>query len=438
MKQLDDVFHRLIIALERLEAFLEIERFQANANEPMPTTAVGTSRDLHNDDQNVPNRETLLGEVQLQLTALYYQTKLDDKELFLNTQKYFLKDLLQWYGGRGTNIPYNEVDAFVLPIVVALSRQVKSVADIMSVVKKYVATIKCISDYDEHQRFHAVMSGWTAYQIAMERNAQETHDFLDADEDVVLTSHNRSSEVEGYKRLYLALTSMFDQPLPAKVLCRTISTYLPEVTEQVPNATEDNIEKLIADRLRSQFDVQETKNSSCEDNPEVQPSDDRQVAESAYSTDLHNDGDNAPKDNNREELQQTAAITGSPICEQTGIQFQSPDYQVAPDDISQISEETKSNVDDMDSDNRDSFVIDEIQVDSEYIPEEVLNEQGANIPEQTVAKETVESSVSLTEDEAFEGIIESEESISKEKVENEEDSFFARLANKVQNRFSKK
>ena len=51
MKQLDDVFNRLILSLERLEAFLEIERLQGDISNPLSTTAVGTSRDLHNDEK---------------------------------------------------------------------------------------------------------------------------------------------------------------------------------------------------------------------------------------------------------------------------------------------------------------------------------------------------------------------------------------------------
>jgi len=438
MKQLDDVFHRLIIALERLEAFLEIERLKADVNAPMPTTAVGSSRDLHNDTQNIPNKETLLGEVQLQLTALYYQTKFDDRELFNNTQRYFLKDLLQWYGGRGTNIPYNEVDAFVLPIIVSLSRQVKSVADIMLVVKKYVATLKTISDYDEHQRYHAVISGWTAYQIAMERNAQETQAFLDADQDVPLTSHIRSSEAEGYKRLYLALTSMYDQPLPAKVLCRTISTYLPEVTEQLPNLTEDNIDKLIAYRLSNQHDAQLTEILTKDEEISERSSDNPQSAESVNNPDLRKRVMTHRQKTGVDEPQQATVSTDCQVVNQTEIHSQTDECHAISEVRPNISEETKSNIDVMESDSRDSFVIDETQVNTDSHSEEVANEEGVNNLEQPIMHDTIDASSSLIEDGDFDSNLENDESLNQEKRANEEESFFTRLAKNVQNRFSKK
>ena len=124
MKAMDNVFHRMIIALERLERFLEIERKGTAAIE-LQATGIHTSRDLHDDVANPPNRELVLGEVLLDCLALYSQTKLDDEDLFKQTMQYFMPDLLKWYGGRGNNMPYDEVEKYVLPIIIALSRQVE-------------------------------------------------------------------------------------------------------------------------------------------------------------------------------------------------------------------------------------------------------------------------------------------------------------------------
>ena len=51
-KGLDDVFHRAIIALERLEVFL----MMANSNQEqvnITQTGIKTSRDLHDDEKNL-------------------------------------------------------------------------------------------------------------------------------------------------------------------------------------------------------------------------------------------------------------------------------------------------------------------------------------------------------------------------------------------------
>ena len=126
MKLLDDVFHRVIIALERLETFLEIHRNGEDAAK-FATTGMHGARDLHDDQKNPPTLESMLGEVQLQCSALFFQTGFDDEKLFVQTMKYFMPDLLEWYGGRckevaGREIPYDKVEACVLPVIVSLSR----------------------------------------------------------------------------------------------------------------------------------------------------------------------------------------------------------------------------------------------------------------------------------------------------------------------------
>ena len=54
LKMLDDVFHRMIIALERLESFLEYNRNGDDAAK-LSVTGMHSSRDLHDDQKNPPD-----------------------------------------------------------------------------------------------------------------------------------------------------------------------------------------------------------------------------------------------------------------------------------------------------------------------------------------------------------------------------------------------
>ena len=96
LKMLDDVFHNVIIALERLEVFLEKKR---NSSHKSVVTAINTDRDLHDDKSNPPSEEGFHLELHTQCLALYFQTNFDnDKETFDKVVTYFLADLLTWYG----------------------------------------------------------------------------------------------------------------------------------------------------------------------------------------------------------------------------------------------------------------------------------------------------------------------------------------------------
>lgn len=439
IKQLDDVFNRLIISLERLEAFLEIERLQGDISNPLRTTAVGTSRDLHNDEKNIPTRDSFLGEVQLQLTALYYQTKMDDIELFNTTMKYFLKDILQWYGGRSNAVPYNEVDAFILPIIVALNRQVKSVADLMQIVKKYVADIKSISDYNEKERFNAVISGWTAYQIALDRNAQETHQFLESNSDVVLTSHVRANETDGYKRLVLALTTLFDQPLPAKILCRTIKSYLPEVAESFPQISEDNIETIISARLNGDFcdqeahEIENTSNaqdeSPHEDSTPLEDIPNTSTAGHHYRMVIPLSVDNPYE-----------GTPHSDITFEEGKTIENGDTKI--DSSKEASNEkitySNSKIAEQNSDESFHSTLETDKIASAHFETESLSEAlKVTEIEQSLNSSSEESSSFIIEEDVFESDEEPLDSSELDYENKDEESFFARLANKVKSPFSK-
>ena len=250
MKGLDDVFHRTIIALERLETFLEIEKSHEEATHIMQT-AVKTDRDLHDDEKNPPEREGVLAEVQLQCSALYFQTQFDDKELFNKTMQYFLTDLLEWYGGRDEKISYNEVEMYALPIIVSLSRQIGSVIEIMETVKKYVVNLRRIEDYSEEEKEKAVIDGFTAFMRAEHKVHEELHEFEESGTEVTFTVHKRGEAIDGYKRLYLAMLNLYDEGTPAKLICKTVATYLPDLAEQCNDLNEENIDAYMASKDNS-------------------------------------------------------------------------------------------------------------------------------------------------------------------------------------------
>lgn len=78
-------------------------------------TAIGTNRDKHDDVANPPTEESILAEMQLQCSTLWFQTKTDEDERLQKTIKYFIEDLFSWYGGR-KDIPFDEVEMFFYSI----------------------------------------------------------------------------------------------------------------------------------------------------------------------------------------------------------------------------------------------------------------------------------------------------------------------------------
>ncbi len=249
MKTMDNVFHTMIIALERLELFLEIERRGTDAI-GLQATGIHTSRDLHDDVENPPNRELLLGEVLLDCQALYSQTKFDDEDLFKQTMQYFMSDLLEWYGGRGNNVPYDEVEKYVLPIIVALSRQVE-VKDYEKDVKgekmtpqkkitqisyEYVAKLRDIDEYSPDEKEEAVIQGFTEFLKAQHEVAKQMQAFIASGEEVVFTEHKRGTVTDGYNRLMDAMLNLYDSTIPAKMVRNTFTKYvkgLPEFTDEM-------------------------------------------------------------------------------------------------------------------------------------------------------------------------------------------------------------
>lgn len=241
----DNAFHRVIICLERLELFLEVERLGGNKPN-LKQTAMNTDRDLHDDVENTPSRERHLSELELQCMTLNVQSKsLIGEEEHDATIKYFYKDLLEWYGGRSEQMPYNEVESAIIPIMLVLNHQSNN-KDFASVYEKYVAKTITIDDLSDDEKRQAVTEGMIAYIKGMDRVHDDIHRFLEqGDEEIKLTGHRRGEAVNGYKRIVDALTSLFDEVVPAKVFVHTISNYLPEVASQCPTITEDAIDALV-------------------------------------------------------------------------------------------------------------------------------------------------------------------------------------------------
>ena len=259
LQGLDNVFHMMIIALERLEAFLMIRRSGGGVSQ-LPTTAVKTDRDLHDDKKNPPTLSGVMKEVLLQCSALFFQTEFDDEELFTKSMKFFFVDLLEWYGGRGSDIPYDEVDRYILPICVALSRQVDSVAGIMQVCEMYVANMSRIEDLDDERKEKSVREGIESLIRGMEAVNHKKEMLLESGEEVKLTTHKRGSAVEGFNRLMKAMISFYDTSTPAKKVRNMFTSYV----EGLPEFSDDEIEKEISSKLKD--DTNSRSTSSTQDN----------------------------------------------------------------------------------------------------------------------------------------------------------------------------
>ena len=246
-KLLDDVFHNMIISLERLEMFLECQRRGDNAIK-LGTTGMHSSRDLHDDQKNPPNLMSMLGEVQVQCTALFFQTKLDDEKLFAQTMKYFMTDLLEWYAGRSKDIPYDQVDMYILPIMVSLSRQIKGVPEIRQVCDEYVTKLPSMDEFTEEQKEKAVSEGFEAFIRAQHIVGEQLQEFVESGKEAVFSVHQRGAAVDGYKRLMDAMISLYDTTLPAKKVRTTFTAYV----EGLPEFTDEDLETAIASKKQDQ------------------------------------------------------------------------------------------------------------------------------------------------------------------------------------------
>ncbi len=243
-KMLDDVFHNAIIALERLERFLAIEE---SSKEEIQTTAMMSDRDLHDDKKNPPTRKSIYGEMQLQCTTLYFQTQFNNKETFERAEKYFLKDLLEWYAGRAGKQP-NDVERFFVPFVGALSREITSVLQISELVKKYVCDIDLtMNSYTDEQKEKAITEGYTVWLLAQQHFASRMKAFNESGQEVNLTEHRRGDAIDGYRHLQDSFKAIYEDKTPLALLEKLVSLYLPELmaepeTKDAPAVQQENPE----------------------------------------------------------------------------------------------------------------------------------------------------------------------------------------------------
>lgn len=232
LKMVDDVFHNTIIALERLEIFLEKKR---NAKNKIEITAINTERDLHDDEANPPTEEGFHLELQTQCLALFFQTKFDnDKETFERVVKYFLTDLLTWYGGRSSSIRYDEVEKYFIPIVSSLNRQVSNAKQISEIIKDYVIDIDSdIQNLSDDDREKAVLEGFTAFTRASEVTRKSNEGFLKkifkGETKSEFTQHTRGDEGKGYERLLRAFLNLYNEKTPALILRKIVKQHLPDL-----------------------------------------------------------------------------------------------------------------------------------------------------------------------------------------------------------------
>lgn len=239
VRMLDDVFHNAIIALERLEGFL-INKASDKQNS-ITVTAVGTDRDKHDDVVNPPNEELMLSEMQLQCSALWFQTKTDGDERLQKTIGYFVEDLFSWYGGR-KNIPFDEVEMFFVPLVGALSRQVQSVADVIAIVNKYVTDkIRSIDEYSDEDKAQAVEEGFLAWIKGQAEIEERKAKYEIEGDNFYLTNHKRSTALDGYQRLQQAMKELYpEDELPSKLLENIVVTYLSKSNIENESKTPDD------------------------------------------------------------------------------------------------------------------------------------------------------------------------------------------------------
>ena len=247
MQFFDNAFHRVLICLERLELYLEVERLDGK-KPALPQKAIGTERDVHNDAQNNPCRDTYFGELQGQCMTLSIQSrqslKYVDSEEHEQTIKFFYKDLLEWYGARDERIPYNEVEASIVPIMLALNHQ-SSAKDIDATFEKYVAKTLSMKDLTDDEQREAIKQAMEEYIRQMEHIHNTMHKMEEfGDMDIKLTEHGRGKAIDGYKRLFDALVNLYDETVPAKVFVHTISHYLPEIASQCPSISEDAVDSI--------------------------------------------------------------------------------------------------------------------------------------------------------------------------------------------------
>jgi len=226
LKGLDDVFHNTLIALERLEYYLDGENYKK--------TAIGTDRDLHDDNKNEITLELLHGEMNTQCLALFFQTKFDKTDpKFKEILRHFIGDLLSWYGGREDFKKANDVEKYALPILASLDRFVDSAPKISAIIREYIIDLDDLSVLSEEEKQQAVQDGFEAFIRGQNIVEQRIKVFIEEQNDkseVEFTSHERASKESGFRHLVNYYLECFSSKEPVQSLITSVLGVYPELT----------------------------------------------------------------------------------------------------------------------------------------------------------------------------------------------------------------
>lgn len=243
----DNIFHRTIVALERLENFLNEE----HGAKKLVQTAVGTTRDRHDDTKNIPTRDSYFMELLLQCNALPITTVYDDNEVSKLAKELFIKDLFQWYAGRFLLDYYDEIDACIIPIMYALT---SNKDEIINSYQKYIYKIPILEQSNE-EKYNMIKRGMEALILG---KATVAEDVLETKSGYI-TNHFRGEAIDGYKRVITALTTLVDDKKEIELIYDTVKEYLPCIIKQTPNINKTTIE--VAYSLRSELLKKEIDNT---------------------------------------------------------------------------------------------------------------------------------------------------------------------------------
>ncbi len=242
IKGLDDTFHCTILALERLERFIDQS---SDGVQPLAQTAIETDRDIHDDQKVVPTLEAMHSEMNTQCLALFFHTKFDKNDKrHAEIKRHFVGDLLSWYGGRvGVRKP-DDVEKYCLPILAALDRFITSAPEISAIIKQYIIDLGDLSIQPQDVREEAIQEGMEAWLRGQNIVGQRIKIFMKehgSESDVELTGHTRGSKEEGLFRLLDFYLDVFTESAPAKRLLGVTIQIFPELSQQVVSRLIDHI-----------------------------------------------------------------------------------------------------------------------------------------------------------------------------------------------------
>ncbi len=235
------------MSLERLEAHL-LPNEQVYPQ--LKQTAAGTPRDHHDNSSPVAHESMYYLELSLDCKGLYMCAHYDNPEVFKIAVEAFMKDLLEWYGGRSLLDFYDAVDTAIIPIMVAVSYKTNQIDDLFD---KYVYDTPILSNDTTEEKYRAVNEGMLAWI-----EGQHIYDHESKEEIELITSHYRGTALDGYKRIIAALSYVCDNSAPLKMFVKMVNEYLPSVSAQLPSINEESIDQMYDQRNNPQPPKPET------------------------------------------------------------------------------------------------------------------------------------------------------------------------------------